>query len=458
MTKPNIIYIFGDQWRAQATGYAGDPNVQTPNIDRLAGESINLRNAVSTCPLCTAYRGSLLTGQYALTHGLFVNDVPLDPGGTTLGKIFAQNGYDTAWIGKWHVDGHGRDTYIPPERHQGFDYWRALECTHDYNRSYYYADASDEMRQWECYDAFAQTREAEAYIRAHARDGNPEKPFLLVLSWGPPHNPYGTAPEEYRRLYHGDELQLRPNVRFPLRMFVGHALAGYYAHCTALDACLGDLMATVEAAGIADNTIFIFTSDHGDAVGSQGITNKQAPWDESVCVPFLLRYPARFGRTPAVIDTPIGTPDILPTLLGLCDLPIPDTVEGLDFSGHLAGGVAPSDGAALIECIHPIADWWHGLGGKEYRGMRTARYTYARALEGPWLLYDNVRDPYQLENLVDNPEHAALVRELDAVLQRKLDALGDEFLPGLAYCEERGYPLDERETVIIPPSVLSGRA
>ncbi|MCB0124492.1 MAG: sulfatase-like hydrolase/transferase, partial [Caldilineaceae bacterium] len=198
MTKPNIIYIFGDQWRAQATGYAGDPNVQTPNIDRLAGESINLRNAVSTCPLCTAYRGSLLTGQYALTHGLFVNDVPLDPGGTTLGKIFAQNGYDTAWIGKWHVDGHGRDTYIPPERHQGFDYWRALECTHDYNRSYYYADASDEMRQWEGYDAFAQTREAEAYIRAHARDGNPEKPFLLVLSWGPPHNPYGTAPEEYR--------------------------------------------------------------------------------------------------------------------------------------------------------------------------------------------------------------------------------------------------------------------
>ncbi|MCB0064612.1 MAG: hypothetical protein KDE19_20960, partial [Caldilineaceae bacterium] len=152
--------------------------------------------------------------------------------------------------------------------------------------------------------------------------------------------------------------------------------------------------------------------------------------------------------------TPIGTPDILPTLLGLCELPIPETVEGRDFSGHLAGEADPSDGAALIESIHPIADWWHGLGGKEYRGIRTARYTYVRALEGPWLLYDNANDPYQLTNLVDNPEHGPLVQALDGVLQHKLDALGDKFLPGLAYCEARGYPLDVRETVIIPPSVL----
>ncbi|MEM7534543.1 MAG: sulfatase [Chloroflexota bacterium] len=449
MRKPNIIYVFGDQWRAQATGYAGAPNVQTPNIDRLAGESINLRNAVSTCPLCTAYRASFLTGQYPLTHGLFVNDVPLDPEAMTLGKIFAGHGYDTAWIGKWHIDGNGRDAYIPPERHQGFYFWRVLECTHDYNCSYYYADDSEEMLQWEGYDAIAQTRTAQQYIREH--DG--ENPFLLVLSWGPPHNPYGTAPEEFRRLYNGDALKLRPNVKLPLSMFVGHALAGYYAHCTALDACLGELMATIDEAGIADNTIFIFTSDHGDAVGCQGITNKQAPWDESVCVPFLLRYPERFGRVPSVVDTSIGTPDILPTLLGLCDLPIPETVQGLDFSEHLAGGPDPSDGAALIECIHPIADWWHGLGGKEYRGLRTERYTYARSLDGPWLLYDNQNDPYQLDNLVGKEEQMALVNEFDAWLQRKLDALGDEFLPGVTYCAQWGYTLDERETVIIPPKV-----
>ncbi|MBV7335704.1 sulfatase [Chloroflexi bacterium TSY] len=454
MERPNIIYVFGDQWRAQATGYAGDPNVQTPNIDRLADESINLRNAVSTCPLCTAYRASFLSGQYPLTHGLFVNDVSLDPNATTLGKIFAQHGYDTAWIGKWHVDGHGRDAYIPPDRHQGFDFWRVLECTHDYNRSFYYAGDSDESQIWEGYDAIAQTREAQKYIREHASKQAGTNPFLLVLSWGPPHNPYGTAPGEYRRLYRGDELKLRPNVTMPLAMFVSHALAGYYAHCTALDACLGDLMTTIEEAGISDNTIFIFTSDHGDAVGCQGITNKQAPWDESIRVPFLLRYPERFGRAPRTLDALMGTPDILPTLLGLCDLPIPESVEGLDFSSCLMGEPDPSDGAALIECIHPIADWWHGLGGKEYRGLRTTRYTYARSLEGPWLLYDNENDPYQLENLVGQAEQVSLINELDAWLQRKLDAQGDDFLSGPAYCQQWGYQLDERETVIIPPGVL----
>jgi len=443
MQKPNLIYIFADQWRGQATGYAGDPNVLTPNIDRLAGESLNLRNAVSTCPLCTAYRGSLLTGQYPLSHGLFVNDVPLNPEATGMGKIFSAHGYDTAYIGKWHVDGQGRSAYIPPERRQGFQFWQVLECTHNYNQSAYYAGDSDELRYWEGYDAIAQTREAQRYIRDH--DG--ENPFLLVLSWGPPHNPYGTAPEEFRRLYPAHQVRLRPNVPLPLSMFVPHALAGYYAHCSALDACVGDLMATVDEAGIADNTIFIFTSDHGDALGCQGHGNKQAPWEESIRVPFLLRYPAEFGRRPCPIDGLIGSPDILPTLLGLCGLPVPETVEGLDFSDHLRGGPDPAEGAALIACYHPIADWWHGLGGKEYRGLCTERYTYARSLAGPWLLFDNVQDPYQMNNLVGEAAYASLVADLEARLQRKLDALGDEFLPGLEYCRRWGYPLDERETV-----------
>jgi arylsulfatase A-like enzyme len=443
MTRPNIIYVFGDQWRAQATGYAGDPNVRTPNIDRLATESINLPNTVSTCPLCTAYRGSLLTGQYPLTHGLFVNDVPLDPNVNSMGKIFAQSGYDTAWIGKWHIDGHGRTAYIPPERQQGFQFWRVLECTHDYNHSAYYADDDEGLRYWEGYDAIVQTREAQRYIREH--DG--ENPFLLVLSWGPPHNPYGTAPEAYRRLYEGDTLRLRPNVPLPLSMFVPHAMAGYYAHCTALDDCLGDLLATVEEAGIVDNTIFIFTSDHGDCVGSQGHGNKQAPWEESIMVPFLMRYPAAFGRESRTLDCVMGTPDILPTLLGLCDLLVPETVEGVGFSGHLHGGPDPSDGAALIACYHPIADWWHGLGGREYRGLRTKRYTYARSLDGPWLLFDNQEDPYQMDNLVSKPESQNLVGDLDRWLQQKLDERNDDFLPGLDYCHRWDYPLDERETV-----------
>ncbi|HUT19322.1 MAG TPA: sulfatase [Anaerolineae bacterium] len=480
MKQPNIVFVFADQWRAQATGYAGNPTVQTPNLDRLAQESVNFTHAAAGCPVCSPYRASLLTGQYPLTHGVFVNDVYLQPNPHSLAHTFAGNGYATAYIGKWHVDGHGRSSYIPPERRQGFDYWKALECTHSYNQSAYYAGDSDEKLTWEGYDAIAQTRDAQRYIRDHAR----EEPFLLVLSWGPPHAPYGTAPEEYRALYDPADIALRANVpqeevarameeqaerwarraaqdprfkdvpRSRFQSTIEGDLAGYYAHCTALDACVGDLRDTIRACGIEEDTIFCFTSDHGDMLGSHGQFKKQQPWEESIRVPFLLRYPALLGRGGQEVGALIDAPDIMPTLLGLCGLAIPDTVEGLDYSGYLQGGDEPSDGAVLLMCPQPFGQWSRTSssdaprhGGREYRGLRTRCYTYTRTLDGPWLLFDNEEDPYQMENLVDRPAYAALVRDLDAWLQRRLDALGDEFLPGLEYIRRWGYPVDETGTV-----------
>lgn len=183
--KPNVVFVFADQWRAQAAGCAGDPNVRTPTVDRLAAEGLRFTTAVSTCPVCSPYRASLLTGRYPLTHGVFINDVPLGTEAVSLAQAFKGAGYRTAYIGKWHVDGHGRSAFIPPERRQGFEFWRAMECTHNYNRSFYYADENAKLL-WDGYDAAAQTREAQGYIRQHAG----KEPFLLVLSWGPPHNPY----------------------------------------------------------------------------------------------------------------------------------------------------------------------------------------------------------------------------------------------------------------------------
>lgn len=138
-----------------------------------------------------------MTGQRALTHGVFLNDVALSPAAVTIAKVLAEAGYDTGYIGKWHLNGDGRSAFIPRERRQGFDYWKALECTHDYNQSFYYAD-SPEKRVWEGYDAVAQTRDAQRYLRDHARSG---KPFFLFLAWGPPHDPYQTAPQHYREDY-----------------------------------------------------------------------------------------------------------------------------------------------------------------------------------------------------------------------------------------------------------------
>ncbi|MBT7860937.1 MAG: sulfatase [Gemmatimonadetes bacterium] len=442
--RPNVVLVFGDQWRAQATGYAGDPNVHTPHLDRLASQSVNMTHAVSGCPVCSPARACLLTGQYPLTHGVFVNDVPLSDRATSLAQAFGSGGYDTAYIGKWHVDGQGRSNPIPPERRQGFDEWQVLECTHDYNESDYYQGDSDEKLRWEGYDATSQTRAAQSWVRSRRDQADP---FLLVLSWGPPHNPYHTAPEEYRARYDAEQIQLRGNVPESEALNAREQLAGYYAHCTALDQCVGDLLQTLDEEGMAQDTLFVFFSDHGDLVGSRGAYNKQRPWDESIRVPFLLRYPGHFGDQRCQMDARIDIPDMMPTLLGLCGLPIPETVEGLDFSGYLRGGEDPSDGAALLQCAHPFGQWTVPDGGRAYRGLRTRQHTYVRALEGPWLLYDNEADPYQLNNLVGHSDHDELLASMDAWLDRRLAARGDEFLPSPHYLRQWGYKVDSRGTV-----------
>ena len=440
LRRPNLVFVLADQMRAQATGYAGDSNAITPNLDRLAKESVNFTNAVSGCPVCCPYRGSLMTGQYSLTHGVFLNDVCLSNKAVSIAQAYNRAGYETGYIGKWHLDGHGRSSFIPRERRQGFKFWKALECTHKYNDSYYYADANVKLK-WDGYDAIAQTREAQRYIETHAAG----KPFTLFLSWGPPHNPYDSAPEKYRKLFAQDKLVLRRNV--PAEFDAREMLAGYYAHIAALDGCVGDIVETIKRCGIEKDTILVFTSDHGDMLGSHGQRDKQQPFDESIRVPFLLRYPAALGKKAANIDTPINTPDIMPTLLALSNVKIPETVEGKDFSGILKGREDLQDNAALLTCVVPFGQWKRKRGGREYRGVRTKRYTYVRALNGPWLLYDNVKDPYQLTNLCNKPEHAALQQKLETMLSRKLVETRDEFLSTGEYIRKWNYAVDDEETM-----------
>jgi arylsulfatase A-like enzyme len=445
--RPNILLIFADQWRAQAFSYAADPNVRTPHIDTLQREGIRFVNAIASVPVCCPARASLLTGQRALTHGVFLNDVPLSPDAVTVAKVLGQAGYDTGYIGKWHVNGDGRSAFIPRERRQGFDYWKAVECTHDYNRSFYYADSPDKL-VWQGYDAIAQTRDAQGYLRDHAGS---TKPFFLFLAWGPPHEPYQTAPETYREKYQAKNMKLRANVPAAMREKARQALAGYYAHCAALDDCMGDLLQTLRQIGLAENTIIVFASDHGDLLGSHGGFNKQQPYEESVRVPLLLSWPKAFGTRGLQLDAPICLEDLMPTILGLCGVPIPKTVEGLDFSDYLRGGKDPSDGAALIACIAPFGQWERRHGGREYRGIRTGRYTYVLDRTGPWLLFDNQTDPFQTQNLANHPGHTSLQADLEGKLARKLKNHGDEFLPAEAYIKKWGYKVDVNGTVPYTP-------
>ena len=438
--RPNMVYILTDQWRAKATGYNGDQNALTPKIDRLAAESIDFANAIDTSPVCTPARAALLTGRFPTTTGMFMNDVPLSQDEKSIGKAFKAGGYDTAYIGKWHVDGHGRASYIPPERRQGFDYWKVLECTHDYQNSEYYDHDHTEIKMWTGYDAFAQTNDAIAYVNEHA---DSDKPFFLMLSLGPPHFPHHNAPEEYQRMFSPETVTFSPNGVFDdpeFEVFTRKEAAGYYAHIAALDRCVGDMIAVLKACDLEENTILIFASDHGEMMGSHNRQpfTKQIFWDESCRVPFLLRYP------PLTADcenrkrmTPIGTVDIMPTMLSLCGLEIPDPVEGEDLSACVRDHVELEGQVALYMSVSPFSG--ENYQDAAYRAVRTSRYTFVRTDADEYYFFDDVEDPYQLNNLADNPGAADIRVELEQELSRQLEKIGDPFREQEYYLEKWGY-------------------
>ncbi len=439
--KPNIVFIFADEMRVQDTGYSGNPDCQTPVLDALAGQSINLTHAVSGCSVCCPYRASLMTGQYPINHGVYINDVELDPQSDSIARAFGRAGYSTAYIGKWHLYGspdgrYGRrHSFVPREYQLGFDYWKGFECNHDYNDSYYFFNDDDTPKKWEGYDAFSQSRDAAEYIASQA---GRDTPFMMMLSWGPPHFPLHTAPQEYRDRYADVDIALRPNVPEGHRDLAREELRGNYAHISALDDCLAIVLDAIEVSGQADNTIVVYTSDHGDMFGSQGMNRKCVPWDESIRVPLLIRWPAGLEGGGRELSLPIDTPDLMPTLLGLCESPIPSSVDGKDYSGVLLGRkILGGDEAALLSIPAAFTSML-SYGFEAYRGVRTARYTYVRNTGGPWLLFDNDVDPYQMTNLINKGGYAGLQAELEGELQRRLDALGDEFHDSSYYLKRDG--------------------
>ncbi len=448
--RMNLLFVFADQWRAQAFGYAGDPNVSTPNLDAFAAASLNFPNAVSGCPVCSPYRASLMTGVYPHRHRMMVNDQSLPDlyAGPFLADCLKDAGYATAYIGKWHINGNGRLAFVPPERRLGFDWWKGFECTHSYQDSYYYFGNDPRPHPWPGYDADAQTDAACRYLREDAGD----QPFALFLSWGPPHNPFGNAPQPFEDMYTPADIRLPPNVSPEIADRARRELAGYYAHCSALDAAFGRLLDTLQDTGLDDRTIVIFTSDHGDMLGAQGCFRKQKPWAESIRVPFLVRHPQ--GAGPGTETAPIDAPDLMPTLLSLCGIDPPAQCQGRDFSRTIVAGSPADIDAALLALYVPFHEWRRDNGGREFRGLHDERYTYCRTLAGPWLLYDNREDPGQLQNLVDHPDYAELVADLDRQLTTRLQEIGDAFLPGDEYIAQDDIALNENGDILIEPSVL----
>ena len=422
----NVVIVFADQWR----GTADVDQCHTPTLDRFKNQGINFPNAISGCSQCSPYRGSLLTGLYPLQHGVLVNDACLDPQHKSIASAFKRNGYQTAYIGKWHVYGSPtggfdrRNSPIPQQYRAGFDHWQGNECNHSYNQSPFFLNDDQEQKFWKGYDAIAQSHCAAKLIKKFAQN---EQPFFLTVSWGPPHDPYHSAPQEYQDLYTKSNIKIPENVPKEHHNKARDQLHGYYSHISALDDCLKTILQSLKKNDLDKNTVVVFTSDHGDMIFSHGLTRKLFPFEESVRVPLVIRDPGSKHRAGQQCKVPIDAPDLMPTLLGLANLKQEDHVQGQDWSTSIRDEKPEKNSDAGLLSAPVQAGPLQLYGVQAYRGVRTSQHTYVRNEGGAWLLFDNINDPFQMNNLIQNKAAKGIKEELEQLLEIKLNKLNDNF-------------------------------
>lgn len=416
--RPNVLFILPDEWRGQALGCMGNPDVQTPHLDGLAREGVLLRNTMANTPVCCPARSVMLTGTYASRTGMVANDLRLNEAEITLGDLFGQAGYKTGFIGKWHLDGGPRNPgFVPPgRRRHGFEWWAANECNHNYFYNWYFRDANVPIVM-EKYEPEFWTDLAVEFLREPRRE-----PFFLMVSIGAPHDPY-LAPERYMDLYDPQKLTMAPNWVEGVRGGGRKEMAGYYAAITAIDDQVGRLLTTLREQNLENDTIVFFSSDHGNMLGSQGELLKRKPWEESIRVPGIMRWP---GMIPAGRKTEalVSHVDFAPTLLGLCGLGAPANMQGRNLSGVVVGKSEKEPDAAYFQIFGPSKEGNIAAG---WRAIRTERYMYARYESGPWLLYDLKEDPYEMRNLVGDSAAAEVQKELDGKLSEWMKREGDRW-------------------------------
>ena len=430
--KPNIIYILTDQMRSTAMGCAGIERIDTPHLDQLGGQGSRFANAVANTPSCAPSRGTIMTGLHTLSHGVVNNELRVKNDGPTFAGALRDNGYACGYIGKWHLDGGPRSGFTPPgPRRLGFDdYWAVANATHDYMHSFYYTE-EPKPTFIEGYEPVHQTDLAIEYITEKAKA---EAPFFLVLSLGTPHDPYREMPEKMLERYKPEDVEFMDTNSIYVPNEVLRAkreiLAGYYAHIMALDDQIGRLEATLKEEGIFEDTLVVFTSDHGDMLGNQRRYYKSQPWRESVGIPLLLRWPGRIpeGR---ITDAPISLIELTPSLLSLTGTKIPDGMQGDDLSALILGDESAAPDSVFINFAVDV----HRIPAPPFRGVVTRTHTYAETVDGPWLLYDDKADPFQRENLISwanrvDPEIGKLQQAMHRKLKYWLERTNDPFEDG----------------------------
>ncbi len=418
--RPNILFLLPDQLRAQALGCMGNPDVKTPYLDRLASDGVLFRNTFANTPVCCPARATMLTGKYAHANGMVANDLRLRESETSVAEVLHDAGYRTGFVGKWHLDGGNRlPGYVPPgPRRQGFEFWAANECSHQHFDTQYFRD-SDEPIPIKSFEPQTWADLGIEFLRGSSSD---QRPFFLTVAMGPPHDPY-IAPEQYKAMYDPQTLTMRPNWKESPELPGRDDIASYYAMITAVDEQIGRLLASLDELGLAEDTIVWVSSDHGDMLGSQGLRLKRKPWEESIRVPGIVRYPRKVlgGRDSDVLLTQV---DFAPTWLGLCGVDAPDGMQGQDLSAVVLGQSEQGPESAYFEIFGPYRS---GGVTEGWRGVRTERYMYARHKEEPWVLYDLQQDPYELKNLADDPAAGAVRDAMEQRLARWMKKTGDSW-------------------------------
>lgn len=451
--KPNLIYVFADQLRADVLGYVGDEKAITPNIDNFSKTAVDFTNAISVCPVSAPHRSSLFTGKYISSTGMVINEINMNPNHRTIAHVLGDAGYNLGYVGKVHLnDQHTRSYPKGPER-MGFDgYWAAYSFNHQSYSSYYYTDDEDgkevKVNLKGKYGPEEFTTLAMNYIEDASKG---EEPFAVFLSWNPPHDPWkqsNVLPECYEK-FKNTTFELPPNFkstpdkymdRFPAEYFNSktawkddfingggyeEVMRCYYAMVNSIDEQFGRILSLVDELGIADNTIIVFTSDHGEMFTSQGRMFKLTFYDEAARVPFLIQYPKL--NTTGTSDACLNTPDIAPTLLGLMGLEteIPAEMEGDDLSFILRGENGEEPSFALMQGMGHTYQW---IDGYEWRSIRDKRYTYAKyRVDGSELLFDRQTDPYMKTNLVNNGAYTSVLTDMRSKMNGKMTELKDEF-------------------------------
>lgn len=434
---PNLVVLFGDEWRGTDLGCAGNPDVRTPHVDRLAQEGLRFRDAFVNAPVCSPARAQMLTGLYPLSTGVVTNNMRMAPDLALLPRLLGERGYRCGYVGKWHLNGFPTSRHVPagPQRAGFDDFWAVWGQAHDYFDSWYRRDGEERLDS-PGYTGRHQTDVALEFLEAKAQG---DDPFALFLSWGPPHTPH-EAPAEFRGLYEPGALTFRPSV--PPELEAPDRLANYYGACSALDADVGRIRAALERLGLAEDTIVVFTSDHGWQFGEHGVFGKQTPFEESIRVPMIARVPGRHVDG-AVSDALFTMADFAPTVLSWMGIEVPAGMQGSDLS---AAGAGPGS-AYLVNVLGIGAQFDHDV--FSWRGVRTATHLYAEDRGGPWLLYDLGEDPYQQHNLVLDPGRASTRDELAGELRGWYARLGEEYRTPVQHLEDLGRTdfLDEIEAM-----------